>query len=129
MQGAIFIGWNKYQLLFNNKEYSLIGGFKDFDKRVWKGTTFTKVREVGIVLTYLSPDGKEVYQGNLSKSATYTLGSEKNLRIDYEATTDQPTIINFTNHSYFNLKDWGTSNVLNHELKINAFFIPLLMKD
>ncbi len=104
-------------------------GFKDFDKRVWKGTTFTKVREVGIVLTYLSPDGKEVYQGNLSTSVTYTLGSEKNLRIDYETTTDKPTIINFTNHSYFNLKVWGASNILNHELKINVAFLPLLMKD
>ena len=96
------------------------GGSKRFDKVVWTGSPYRSNTEVGVRLTHLSPDGEEGFPGNLNCTVTYALTDENELRITYEATTDKPTIINLTNHSYFNLAGAGSGDVLDHELTINA---------
>lgn len=102
-----------YQLPRNNGVNHLHGGFNGFDKRVWDAS------DEGIVLRliYLSKDGEESYPGNVAAEVTYKL-SENQLSIDYRASTDADTIVNLTNHSYFNLKGDGT--ILDHELTLNA---------
>ena len=108
-----------YQLPQNNGANHLHGGFRGFDKRDWT------VREDGNVLhlTYFSKDGEEGYPGNLTALVDYTL-LDNELRIDYRATTDRDTIVNLTNHSYFNLRGAGT--ILDHELMLNAdHFTPV----
>lgn len=96
------------------------GGSKRFDKVVWRGHPFKRDTEVGVRFTHLSLDGEEGFPGNLNCIVTYTLTGENELRIGYEATTDKPTVVNFTNHSYFNLAGAGNGDVLDHELTVNA---------
>ena len=96
------------------------GGNKRFDKVVWKGSPYHNDREAGVRLTHLSADGEEGFPGNINCTVTYALTNANELKITYEATTDKPTIINLTNHSYFNLAGAGSGNVLDHELTINA---------
>jgi aldose 1-epimerase len=94
---------------------ALHGGTKGFDKVVWKG------KEVphGVELTYVSPDGDQGFPGKLTTVVRYTLEG-KDLKIDYSATTDKDTVVNLTNHSYFNLSGQGNGDILKHQVKINA---------
>ncbi|SRR5579883_611752 len=104
-----------YRLDANDGKNSLHGGAHGFDKAIWSA------RELpggGLELTYLSADGEGGYPGNLKVTATYRLTGANELRIDYSATTDKATVVNLTNHAYFNLK--GSGNVLGHLLTINA---------
>ena len=103
-----------YQLPKNDGDNSLHGGPEGFDKHVWTG------REVpaGVELTYLSKDGEEGYPGNLKAVVTYTLTDDNHLRIHYTATTDKDTVVNLTNHSYWNLK--GGGDILGNLLTLNA---------
>lgn len=112
-RGRFSMNGVEYQLPCNNGANHLHGGFKGFDKRVWD------MRESGntLHLTYYSKDGEEGYPGNLTASVDYTL-LDNELRVDYRATTDRDTIVNMTNHSYFNLRGAGT--ILDHELTLNA---------
>ena len=96
------------------------GGSKRFDKVVWNGSAYRSGPEAGVRLTHFSPDGEEGFPGNLNCTLTYALTDDNELKITYEATTDKPTIINLTNHSYFNLAGAGNGNVLGHEITINA---------
>ncbi len=96
------------------------GGNKRFDKVLWRSFPRQDGNEVGVRLTHVSPDGEEGFPGNLLCSVTYSLTDENELRIVYTATTDRPTVINLTNHSYFNLAGAGSGDVLHHELMINA---------
>ena len=113
--GASFtLDGQTYTLAANDGENSLHGGTVGFDKRVWSA----EEAGGGLALRYLSPDGEEGYPGNLDVTVTYTLGDDNALRIDYQATTDAPTIVNLTNHSLFNLAGHGT--ILNHILMLNA---------
>jgi aldose 1-epimerase len=107
----------QYTLAANDSVNSLHGGTIGFGKRVWhaEGNGGT-----GVKLTYLSPDGEEGYPGNLEATVTYTLTDANELRMDYHATTDAPTVINLTNHAYFNLAGEGTGSVYNHILMLNA---------
>jgi aldose 1-epimerase len=118
--GRFNIGLNTYTLAKNNGENALHGGTRGFDKVVWSAKEFTEKGARGIELKYLSKDGEEGYPGNLDVSVRYTLTDENELRIDYSATTTKPTVVNLTNHSYFNLAGQGEGDVLGHEVMINA---------
>jgi len=96
------------------------GGNKRFDKVLWKGSAYQGDAEVGARLTHFSPDGEEGFPGNLNCTVTYALSNDNELKITYEATTDKPTILNLTNHSYFNLAGAGNGDVRDHELMIDA---------
>ncbi len=96
------------------------GGNRRFDKVVWKGAPYRREGEVGVRLLHFSPDGEEGFPGNLNCTVTYALTDENALKVRYTATTDKPTILNLTNHSYFNLAGAGNGDVLKHEMQINA---------
>jgi aldose 1-epimerase len=107
-----------YTLATNNYPNALHGGIKGFDKRVWLGKGKESSDGQQLILTYLSKDGEEGYPGNLSVTATYTLMRDNSLRLEYEATTDKDTVLNLTQHSYFNLA--GKGDILNHQVQILA---------
>jgi len=109
-----------FPLAPNDGENHLHGGIRGFDKVVWDGELFEDESGVGVIFSYTSPDGEEGYPGNLEVEVTYTLTSDDELIVDYKATTDQATPVNLTQHSYFNLKDAGASDILSHELMIAA---------
>lgn len=96
------------------------GGKKRFDKVVWKGRPLRNKEGVGVEFTHLSKDGEEGFPGNLDCTVTYILTDKNELKINYKATTDKPTIVNLTNHSYFNLAGAGSGDVRGHEIMINA---------
>jgi len=111
----------EYKLTANAGKNHIHGGRKKrFDKVMWKGQGFQNDEEMGVKFTYLSKDGDEGYPGNLNCTVTYTLTNNDELKISYEAITDKPTIVNLTNHSYFNLAGAGNGDVLGHQILINA---------
>lgn len=112
-QGRFTLDGVEYQLPQNNGANHLHGGFRGFDKRVWNAKEGDDV----LHLSYFSKDGEEGYPGNVEAFVDYRLTGNE-LMIDYRATTDRDTIVNLTNHSYFNLKGEGT--ILRHELTLNA---------
>jgi aldose 1-epimerase len=115
--GQFTLDGKTYQVPKNDGPNSLHGGTIGFNKRLWQ------VREAAgdhITLHYLSPDGEEGYPGNLNVTVTYTLAPDNALRIDYTATTDKDTVLNLTNHSYFNLAGQGSGDILKHELMLKA---------
>ena len=109
-----------YKLAANNDVNTLHGGIKGFDKAVWRADPFEKPGSVGVVLTYTSVDGEEGYPGTLAARVTYTFNDANELIADYTATTDKPTVLNLTNHSYFNLGGEGSGDVLGHQLTLSA---------
>src|SRR5262245_23562121 len=118
-KGKFVIDGNTYQLAINNGPNHLHGGIKrSLDKVAWKAETLPK--ENAVRFSYSSPDGEEGYPGKLDVAVTYTLTDKNEVRIDYVATTDKPTPVNLTNHSYFNLSGAGTPSVLDHELTLDA---------
>jgi aldose 1-epimerase len=118
--GLITLEGRKYQLTRNNEENHLHGGLKGFDKVVWAATERESASGPALDLWYLSRDGEEGYPGNLMVEVTYSLTNQNELKIDYTAATDQTTVINLTHHSYFNLRDAGSTDILEHELTIEA---------
>ena len=108
----------EYQLSKNNGENTLHGGPEGFHNKFWNVELFQNNDQDALELTYLSPDGEEGYPGNLNVKVTYTLSDQNEVIIDYEATTDKPTVVNLTNHAYFNLGGTGSGDVMNHELQI-----------
>lgn len=110
----------EYQLAVNDGINTLHGGAKGFDKKVWAASEVKNGEDVGLELTYTSPDGEEGYPGTLATKVTYTLTNKNELRIDYTATTDQTTVVNLTNHTYFNLAGNGAGSIANHIAQINA---------
>ena len=109
----------EYKVTANAGTNSIHGGRRGFASVVWQGQALPVAEhEAGVRLTYLSKDGEEGYPGNLTANVTYTLTDNNELRIDYAATTDKPTLINLSNHAYFNLA--GGGDVLGHELWLNA---------
>lgn len=109
-----------YTLAQNNGPHALHGGLKGFDKRVWQAEAVATERGPAVTLSYVSPDGEEGYPGTLSATLTYTLTDRDELWLDYTATTDQPTVVNLTNHSYFNLAGPGAGTIDGHVLMLNA---------
>lgn len=111
----------EYTLAANNGPNHLHGGLKGFDKALWQTTEVVATEdEAWVKMTYLSPDGEEGYPGNLTCAVTYTLTNADELRISYEAETDKKTVVNLTNHSYWNLAGQGNGDIRGHELMINA---------
>lgn len=118
--GMFHLDGKTYHIPINDGPNALHGGPKGFDKRVWKGKTLKTPQGYAAELTYFSPNGQEGFPGNLHITVRYTLENHDALRIDYTATTDQDTVVNFTNHSYFNLSGAGSGNILNEKLMIDA---------
>lgn len=115
-----------FQLATNNGKNHLHGGDKGFDKALWKAEQQLDNKTPSLILTHRSPDGDEGYPGTLDVKVTYTLTPENALDIRYEATTDQPTIVNLTQHSYFNLSGTLSKSILDHELVLEAdAFLPV----
>jgi aldose 1-epimerase len=110
----------EYKLAANNGPNHLHGGIKGFDKVLWEAGQIQTSDEVGVKLTYMSKDGEEGYPGNLACVVTYTLNDDNELKISYEAITDKTTVVNLTNHTYWNLAGQGNGDILSHELMINA---------
>lgn len=117
--GAGFtIDGKEVKLAANDGPNTLHGGPGGFDVQLWHVTPFRSGEDVGAVLTHASPAWQQGFPGRLETKVTYTLTADNALRIDYEATTDAPTALNLTNHSYFNLAGAGSGSVLDHELQV-----------
>ena len=119
-KGTFELNGTKYKLAINNGANTLHGGLKGFDKVVWSVDEQQSKPGKSLVLTYLSKDGEEGYPGSLSAKVVYSVTDSNELKIEYSATTDKPTVVNLTHHSYFNLAGAGNGNVLDHELFIDA---------
>jgi len=122
--GRFQLNGQTYQLGINNDPNHLHGGFKGFDKYVWAATPVQNRHSVGLELRFTSPDGDQNYPGTLANKVTYTLTNKNEIRMDYRARlvgdSDLKTIINLTNHAYWNLAGEGSSDIYGHKLKINA---------
>ena len=122
--GKFSLNGQEYTLIQNNGKNHLHGGIKGFDKVVWTAETETLKDKAKLKLSYLSQHMEEGYPGNLNVEVIYTLTDDNSLEVDYRATTDQPTVVNLTQHSYFNLGD--EKDILNHQLLLNAdAFLPV----
>lgn len=117
-KGQFTIDGETYQLSVNDGPNHLHGGAKGFDKRVWKGESFSNESGAGVKLNLLSEDGDMGYPGNLQVTAIYTLTNSNELQLEFKATTDKATPVNLTHHSYFNLAGDGT--ILDHRMMIDA---------
>ena len=119
-KGKFKLGGKQYTLAVNNGENHLHGGLKGFDKALWTAKPLDTTAGVGVELTHTSPDGDEGYPGALQVKVTYTLTDQNEVKIDYFAITDKETVVNLTNHSYFNLRGAGEGEIISTELMINA---------
>ena len=119
-KGRFVLGDVTYTLACNNGENHVHGGLKEFDKVVWKARDVSTGNAEALELTYLSKDLEEGYPGNLSTRVVYTVTDANELKIEYSATGDKDTVVNLTNHTYFNLAGHQSGSILEHELMINA---------
>ena len=118
-----------HTLAANNGPNSLHGGVKGFDKAVWQARSWLTPNGPALELSYVSKDGEEGFPGNLKVTAVYTLTDSNELRLDFTATTDKPTVCNLTHHSYFNLRGQGNGDILGHVVYINSDKITTVDKE
>ena len=116
-KGKFTLDGTEYSVPTNNNENALHGGYKGFQSVVWEAQ---QPNEYTLLLQYTSPDMEEGFPGNLKTTVTYSLTSENAVRIEYEASTDKPTVVNLTNHAYFNLNGEGSGTILNHKMQLFA---------
>ena len=116
-KGKFTLEGKQYQVPLNNGKNALHGGVKGFQDVVWDAV---KTNENTLVFSYVSPDGEQGFPGNLKVKVTYTITDDNSVKMEYEATTDKTTVVNLTNHAFFNLNGEGSGTILNHELQIYA---------
>jgi len=119
-KGKFSIDGKEYSLFLNNGPNSLHGGKVGFNRKVWKAEPVKVAHGAAVKFTYVSADGEEGYPGTLTTHVTYELTDDDALKISYHATTDKPTVVNLTNHSYFNLSGAGNGTILNEVLQLDA---------
>jgi len=119
-KGAFTLNGTQYHVPINNNGNSLHGGTDGFDQKIWQASPQQGGGTVGLKLQSTSPAGEMGYPGNMAMTVTYTLDQKNELKIDYAATTDAPTVINLTNHSYFNLAGESALSVYDQKVTINA---------
>ena len=119
-KGTFTLDNQTYHTPINDGPNTLHGGLKGFDKRVWQAEEVATPEGHALELHYVSHDGEEGFPGNLDVTVRYSLGEKNDLRIDYRARTDKDTVLNLTNHSYFNLAGAGEGDILHHKLTITA---------
>ncbi len=125
-KGKFSLDGTEYSLFLNNGTNTLHGGKVGFMKKVWKAAPFQNDDATGVKFTYTSPDGEEGYPGELKSVITYTLTDANELKIEYVATTDKPTVLNLTNHAYWNLAGAGSGLIVDHELTLSCSqFLPV----
>ncbi len=122
-KGMAVIDGEEFHLACNNGSNHLHGGNTGFNRKIWQQKVHKGITFASVTMSYLSPDGEENYPGNLDVSVTYTLTNTNQLHIHYKATTDKSTVVNLTQHSYFNLA--GKGSCLNHLLQLDAdYYLP-----
>lgn len=118
--GKFVLDGEEYTLATNDGLNHLHGGVKGFDKVIWSAEEVVTEDSVGIKYKYVSQDGEEGYPGNLTVEAEYSLNNSNELKMEFSASTDRSTVVNFTNHSYWNLGGEGTGTILEHQLELAA---------
>lgn len=119
-KGKFTLDGKSYTLATNDGPNSLHGGARGFDKRMWKIDSVSSGPEAKVVLSYVSADGEEGFPGELKVTATYSLNEQNELRLEYRATTSKPTVLNLTNHSYFNLSGSDARDVMGASVTLHA---------
>jgi aldose 1-epimerase len=125
-QGTFSIADEEFQLTLNAPDSQLHGGKKALNKQLWQANTFQNDNSASVALTYTSPDGEEGFPGTVTFKVIYTLDDDNQFTLEYFASTDKTTIVNLTQHSYFNLAGHDSGNILDHQVYINADrFLPM----
>lgn len=120
-RGQFSLDGQPYTLALNEGQNHLHGGMRGFDKYIWQvERAFSEAGAAGVVLHRVSPDGEENYPGALDTTVTYTVTDKNEIRIDYRAATDRPTVVNLTNHTYWNLAGEGEGSIYDHLIQLNA---------
>src|SRR6476659_7521228 len=119
-KGKFSLDGKTYTLATNDGPNSLHGGTKGFDKRMWKIDSVSSGAEAKVVLSYVSADGEEGFPGEMKVTATYSLNEKNEIKLEYRATTSKPTVLNLTNHSYFNLSGNDARDVMGNMVMLNA---------
>ena len=118
--GQFSLGGKVYTLPRNDGENTLHGGLKGFNRALWQAKELKSKNGPSLQLEYVSKDGEEGFPGNLSVKVIYTLTDENELKVEYSAKTDKETVVNLTNHSYFNLAGAGNGDILHHQVMLRA---------
>ena len=125
-QGKLAINDKTYQLDLNNHDNQLHGGVQALNKQLWHATSKSSTENVSLILHHTSPDGNNGFPGNVDFKVIYSLNNRNELTVEYFANTDKTTVVNLTQHSYFNLAGHSAGNIYQHQIQLNAeYFLPM----